>query len=220
MVYTNIISEHNDVFYPQYNDSHVIRSLLNNRVWEKKITEIFHVLIKDTDIVVDVGAYIGLHTLTMAKLAKHVYSFEPQPLIYQCLSKTIKKQNIVNVNLFNVALSNIEGDSFIFTNNDGDASLAGIRDEKFNQMFPCHLKQLDSYQFNKLDFIKIDVEGSEWQMIAGATKTIVLHRPTIILETFKNKKNKYMLEQFCSNFSYTSKYISADNWLLQPQALN
>ena len=87
-------------------------------------------------------------------------------------------------------------------------------------MFPCHLKKLDSYQFNKLDFIKIDVEGSEWQMIDGAIKTITLHRPVIILETFKNKKNKHMLEQFCSNFSYTSKYISADNYLLQPKTLN
>ena len=220
MVYNNIISEHNDIFYPAFNDSHVVRALLSNRIWEKKINKIFHLLIKDTDIVVDVGAYIGLHTLTMAKLAKHVYSFEPQPLIYQCLSKTIKQQNIVNVNLFNIALSNKDEDSFIHTNNDGDASLAGIRDEKFNQMFPCHLKKLDSYQFNKLDFIKIDVEASEWQMLEGATKTIVLHRPVIILETFKNKNNKRKLEQFCSIFSYTSKYISADNYLLQPKTLN
>ena len=149
-----------------------------------------------------------------------MHYLEPQPLIYQCLSKTIKQKNITNVNLFNIGLSNKEEDSFIHTNNDGDASLDGIRDEKFNQMFPCHLKKLDSYKFNKLDFIKIDVECSEWDVLEGATKTITLHRPTIILETFKNKNNKRKLEQFCSIFSYTSKYISADNYLLQPQALN
>ena len=219
MVYHNIIKEHNDVYYPAFNDSHVVKALIADRIWEKKITELFKILISDDDIVLDVGAYIGLHTLTLANLASHVYSFEPQPLIFECLSKTLAKQHLYNITLFNVALSNIEGDSFIHSNNDGDASLAGIRDNLFNQMFPCKLKTLDSYQFSKVDFIKIDVESSEWEMLAGATQTIVKHRPTIILETFKTKKNIAKLNEFCSVFSYTNSYISADNWLLKPKSL-
>ena len=219
MVYNNIISEHNDIFYPAFNDSHVVKALLADRIWEKKITELFTILISDDDIVLDIGSYIGLHTLTLSNLAKHVYSFEPQPLIYECLSKTLAKKHLYNVSLFNIALSNKEEDSFIHTNNNGDASLAGIRDNLFNQMFPCKLKPLDSYQFDKVDFIKIDVEGSEWDLIAGATQTIIKHRPTIILETFKTKKNIEKLNEFCSVFSYTNSYISADNWLLKPKSL-
>ena len=113
MVYHNIIKEHNDVYYPAFNDSHVVKALIADRIWEKKITELFKILISDDDIVLDVGAYIGLHTLTLANLASHVYSFEPQPLIFECLSKTLAKQHLYNITLFNVALSNIEGDSFI-----------------------------------------------------------------------------------------------------------
>ena len=216
MVYNNIIVEHNNTFYPAYNDSHVVRALLNDRIWERKLTDIFKLFITDDDIVIDVGAYIGLHTLTFCSLANHVYSFEPQPLIYECLNKTLQKQHIYNVNLYNIALSNINSSSYIHTNNDGDASLEGIRDNLFNQKFPCQLSTLDSYQFDKVDFIKIDVEGSEWKVLDGATKTIKKYRPNIVLETFKNKKNIKLLEEFCSKFTYESKYISADNYLLLP----
>ena len=96
------ISEYKNIYYPTENDSAVVRALLSGRVWEKKITNIFHEYLTHESVVVDCGTYIGSHTLTMSNLANKVYAFEPQPLIYKCLTQTIEKKNINNVKLYNV----------------------------------------------------------------------------------------------------------------------
>ena len=216
MVLSEIIVEYNNVFYPQQNNSSVIKALLNDRIWEKKITNLFNHYIQEDWVVVDAGAYIGLHTLTLSKLAKEVISFEPQPLVYQCLKNTLEKQNIDNVKLYHLALSNKKSDTHIHTNNDGDASIEGIRDAKFNMKFPCETNKLDNIINKKIHLIKIDVEGHEWELIDGATKTIIKHRPIIILETFKRNNNIKKIKQFILSFNYSASYISADNYLLLP----
>tara|TARA_R110001599_G_C12109430_1_gene647869 strand:+ start:279 stop:920 length:642 start_codon:yes stop_codon:yes gene_type:complete len=210
------ISEYKNIYYPTENDSAVVRALLSGRVWEKKITNIFHEYLTHESVVVDCGTYIGSHTLTMSNLANKVYAFEPQPLIYKCLTQTIEKKNINNVKLYNVALCNETGVSWIHTNNDGDASLEGIRDNKFTMKFPINTNTLDNIITEKIDLIKIDVEGAEWELLQGADWTIEQYRPIIILETFKTKKNKKKLEEFKLLFNYNSEYISADNYLLIP----
>ena len=63
--------------------------------------------------------------------------------------------------------------------------------------------------------MKIDIEGSEWDMLEGAIYLINKNRPIIILETFRGKKNKEKLEAFCKRFNYFHQYISADNYLLR-----
>ncbi len=217
MVLSEIICEYNGVFYPQQNNnSAVVKALLQDRIWEKKLNNILNNYIKDDWVVVDVGAYIGSHTLTMSGLAKQVYSFEPQPLIYQCLSNTLKKKEIDNVVLFNLAASNKKGESRIYTNNDGMSSLQGIRDAKFNMNLPCDLNKLDNIIDQKIHLIKIDVEGHEWEVIDGATKLIKTHKPIIILETFRNKKNKANLLKFCEEFNYNMSPINCENFLLLP----
>ena len=207
---------YNNVFYPQKNNSSVVKALLNDKIWEKKITNIFQAYIKEDWVVVDVGAYIGLHTLTISKLAKSVISFEPQPLIHQCLKNTLEKQKIKNVKLYHTALSNKNGTTNIHTNNNGDASLEGIRDIKFAMSFPVDMNTLDNYNIDKINLIKIDVEGHEWEMLEGASNTILKNKPIIILETFKTKKNINNLNKFILQYNYNLTYISADNYLLLP----
>ena len=82
--------------------------------------------------------------------------------------------------------------------------------------FPCETNKLDNIINKKIHLIKIDVEGHEWELIDGATKTIIKHRPIIILETFKRNNNIKKIKQFILSFNYTASYISADNYLLLP----
>jgi FkbM family methyltransferase len=212
------ISSHNDVFYPTINNSAVIRALLSDRIWEKKITNLFKKFIKPNQIVIDCGSYIGTHTLTMSKLAGKVYAFEPQPLIAKCIRKTLQTNMIENVVFTEVACSNQIGVDNIFTNNDGDASLSGIRDHKFTTNYVCYINTLDNLIPNneRISLIKIDVEGSEWEVLSGAKNIIKSSRPIIILETFNTKKNLIKLDKWINDYGYSKQYITSVDVLLTP----
>jgi len=210
------ISNYGNIFYPSINNSSVVKAMLNNRVWEKKIVKLFKEHVSKDDVVLDVGTYIALHTIELSKLAKHVISFEPQPLVSACVKKTLNAMEIKNVDHYHMALGNETGWTHIHTNGDGDASIRGIRDAKFCQSFKCKIDRLDNIVKEKVKLIKIDVEGSEFQVLAGAIGLIEEHKPIIIIETFKNKRNLKLLDDFCEGFDYDMVYISADNYLLTP----
>jgi len=207
-------SEYKNIFYPSKTDSAVVRSMLSGRVWEKKIVKIFNKYVTKDDTVLDVGSYIGLHSIELSKIANKVFSFEPVPLISNCVVKTLKKLNITNVKHYNVGCGNYTGDNIIYTNFDGDSSMAGIRDHKFSKAFECKIVLLDDVISEPIKLIKIDVEGSEWEVLAGASRIIEESKPIIILETFKTKRNLKNLVEFCEYYNYNFEYISADNYLL------
>jgi len=210
------INNHGLIFYPVNNNSSVIKAMLSNRKWERKILKIFNENITKEDTVIDVGSYIGTHMIEMSKLAKKVFSFEPVPLISACVEKTVKAMNITNVIHKNVACGSDNGSDFIYTNFNGDSSLSNIRDHMFNQKFACEIVKLDDIINEPIKLIKIDVEGSEWEVLGGAIGIIEEYKPIIILETFKTKRNLKLLDDFCEGFDYDYEYISGDNYLLQP----
>ena len=210
------INNHGLIFYPVNNNSSVIKAMLSNRKWEKKIVNIFNENITKEDTVIDVGSYIGLHTIELSKLAKKVFSFEPVPLISACVEKTVKAMNIKNVIHKNVGCGADNRSDFIHTNYNGDSSMAGIRDHMFSQKFACEIVKLDDIINEPIKLMKIDVEGSEFNVLAGAIGIIEEYKPIIILETFKSKRNLKLLDEFCEGFDYDYEYISGDNYLLQP----
>jgi FkbM family methyltransferase len=216
---TQQILSHNDVSYPAINNSFVVKALLSNRTWEKKITALLHEHITPDMTVVDAGAYIGSHTLTMAGLSSKVYAFEPQPVAAECIRRTIKAKKLGHVFFHEVGLNDVCKTDFIFTNGDGDASLSGIRDHKFKANFPCRTAPLDSFigETENVGLMKIDVEGSEWRVLEGAAKTIRRCRPIIIMETFNTKKNLKLLDAWIKENDYTKEYISAANYLVKPR---
>ena len=73
---------------------------------------------------------------------------------------------------------------------------------------------IDSLNLVKCDFIKIDVEGAEWECLAGATETIKKFHPVIILETWNSKKNMVKLNKYCNEYGYSFEYLKGDNYLL------
>tara|TARA_R110000787_G_scaffold81084_1_gene176057 strand:+ start:122 stop:784 length:663 start_codon:yes stop_codon:yes gene_type:complete len=218
------IIETRNVFHPTCHDSAVIRCLLSGRVWEKKIVTIFEQYLNPEDIAIDCGAYIGSHSIVLSNLCQKVYAFEPTPLIFGCLSKTIEHKQINNIVLHNIALSNKIGEDYIFTSGNGDSSLSGIRHNeeiRFKEKHLVNLNLLDNVipatSIDAIKLIKIDCEGSEWNVVAGADQIIEKSRPIIIIESWKNKKNANKLNEFCVKYNYISTHITGDNFLLKPK---
>ena len=175
---------------------------------------------------IDVGANVGIYSLAGIYLgAKKVYSFEPGPL-YQKLVKNIELNNLNHkIHAFKIAVGSKKTDMKYYEdqNNLGNAILVNDlkdlnmkhTDAKFNDNFiNVKVEQLDTlnemYDFKKIDLIKIDVEGMEYEVIKGANKIITENLPIIVAETFLNmnlfRKNNSIENLF--DFLYSHGYQS------------
>jgi FkbM family methyltransferase len=140
--------------------------------------------------IVDIGANFGFHTLEFADLVGEdglVYSFEPQKLVYYQLCGNIILNGYKNITAHNLALSdehnNLKMENLQYDSDDviniGNAHLNAYYDNGFNYV---DVKPLDSFEFQNLAVLKIDVQGYEPKVLDGAIETITKHKPIIFIE--------------------------------------
>lgn len=134
-------------------------------------------------IAVDVGANIGNHSLYFSDFFSEVLAFEPHPLTFKLLS--INSELADNVKCFNFGLSCSDGQATINVDSRNMSGACVARSG--NSMSPqIQLKTLDSILTETIGkpvrLIKIDVEGHESEVLAGAEATIRRHQPVIIFE--------------------------------------
>ena len=134
---------------------------------------------------IDVGANFGLWTYYLVPISLKVVAFEPLPEMQSILHRQFGKR----IQLERIALSQAPGRSTIRfpignpswatiepTNNLALANGMGLASVE------VVTKRLDDYDFRKVGFIKIDVEGHEEKVIEGAVNTIARERPNIVVE--------------------------------------
>jgi len=196
-------------------DCAVNRALIEGRVWEKGIINMYKCLIKKTDIVLDIGAHLGTHSIPMSVLAKRVYAFEPQKKLCSLLSTTIEENKIKNIKLYNRVVADTTDEEVVFINSDtGRASTQKARPYLIGEYTKEKTVTIDSLGLRGCDFIKIDTEKTEWDVLKGAKLTILHYKPKILLETFKTKGNINRLNCFCDIYDYNYQYIACNNYLL------
>jgi FkbM family methyltransferase len=171
-----------------------------NQIWEEHMQDIFKKYVNKDSVVIECGCHIGVHTIPLASLCKTFYGFEPMPDTYDVLNQNIKLNNINNAIIYKKGVADKEGGtqySWIPENNPGGSGLNNNPMGKpnwiksTNQNIEVELTTIDSLQLDKLDFIKIDVEGYETLVIDGAINTIKKCRPVIIMEVWKNHNGEF-----------------------------
>jgi len=188
------------------------RTTRNGKIWEKKIYDKYKNILEPNDIAIDVGGYIGSHTLPMSKFCNKVYVFEPNTELHKVIEQNIELNKIDNITLFDIALGNNKDVDF-YERTDGTSRIAekSIRGEKKQ----ITTKSLDSLlKLDSLKLIKIDVEGHEYEVLEGAKKTIAKHRPYILIETFKSRRTK--LKEWAKENNYELDWLRGDDFLLSP----
>jgi len=150
--------------------------------------------------VVDIGGNHGIYTLILYRLGTNVKVFEPNPACIKTLSSWAKDK--ANVQVFDVALSDHSGYAELSVPVDEKGiehdSSASIEKNNFKNAYQIHVKTttLDSYGFDKVDFIKIDVEGHEVSVLKGAQKTILSSYPALLIEIEQRHNQKNINEIF------------------------
>ncbi len=147
---------------------------------------------KDLKLSLDIGANTGTYTrMLLTETKSNVVAFEPMPLSFKNLKK-IQSINKTRLQLFKVALGNKNRFSKIFFSDlsSEKATLVDNLEEisfikkSHNKSIKINVKKLDNF-FNyfkkqKIDFIKIDTEGYELEVLKGAKRIIKKHRPKYI----------------------------------------
>jgi FkbM family methyltransferase len=145
----------------------------------------FQLLLQPGDVVLEVGANIGAHTLSLARAvgpAGLVHAIEPQRSLFQMLCANLALNDLQNVHVRQQGLGAVQEVLRVSTPvtaaaaNFGGISLGRQGEE------PVQVMTLDDLRLDRLDLIKIDVEGMEEAVLRGGTETIRRLRPTLYVE--------------------------------------
>ena len=181
--------------------------------YEIDVLEKLQPYIKKNAVILDIGANIGNHSVYWAVKSntKRVYSFEPVQDTFKILKKNVEINDLNNkIKIFNIGLSNrkINGSvSFYDRRNIGGTPV------KQNPNGNLSLDKLDNIKIkeNAVDFVKIDVEGHELEVLQGARETLIKYKPTVFIEAFPDSRPK--VHEYLTNLGYRLEKSFVNNYL-------
>jgi FkbM family methyltransferase len=189
----------NDLKFIVFPNDAITQHIKSGRKWEPHFEILIDILIKNGDYVMDCGANFGYNSVLMAKkigLEGKIFSFEPQNIIFQQLNGNLILNNIFNSSTYKNILSNKSNEKLELNIVDltsdwvniGDTSV-GIGGEQVLTI------SIDDINLNKLDFIKIDVQGYEYFVLDGAKNTILKNQPDIFIEIEEHLIKKFNITE-------------------------
>ena len=152
----------------------------------------------------DVGSNIGNHSLWLASCFQRVLSFEPNPAALHYLENNVRIHD--NISLYPVSLSREPGTALLRSGGESNLGQAGIADSPSEDAVEISLESGDGFLrrhgLDEVDFIKIDVEGHEWEVLGGLRETIRTRMPIILFEyhTDTAEKSGYAIQDFLSGY--------------------
>lgn len=223
------IAKYDDLFY--LTNDHVFYQSINNGNSEpypkhldivKKYLKIFP---HKNRTYIDVGTHIGSTIIPYSRLFQKVIGYEPQPDNYKFATHNIKLNNIKNAIIYPYGLYDKACKGIMkmnVGNNSGCYYFSQLREEEaeVNTKELINCKKLDEEQLQEednIDFIKIDVHGSELMVLQGAKEIILKCKPLIQIETNIHAKNLYRVyNETTIDFILNLGYRYFDNDGLNP----
>jgi len=214
--------KHGAFLYPD-TDIYIGKSLDTYGEYASAELAMFSKFIKPGMVAVDIGAHIGAITVPLARMVGpkgKVMAFEPQRYIYYHLCANVVLNNLMHVKCNNVAVGETnkkiempELPYLDFDDNYGNIKVYGNNGD--NKRYLVQQIRLDGLKFDRLDFIKIDVERMELEVLAGAKDTIKKHKPVISIEALANFETMVNLLQSWGYtcHPYASPLYHQDNFL-------
>ncbi len=173
------------------NDNTIGRSIFEYGEWAENEITFLKGFVPRGGTVVDIGSNIGTHAIAFAELVGErgvVLAFEPQRLVHQVLCSNIIFSGQTNIYTYWCALSDhsgyleeVEIDYRQPGQNFGAVFFRDHAELGFSYK-TVPLRQLDDFNLERCDLIKIDAEGMEEKILAGSVQTIAARRPIIYLE--------------------------------------
>ena len=145
---------------------------------------------------IDVGANVGQHSLFMSNYADRILSFEPNETVANLFQGNIQRNQIQNIELYRCALGAEDGKGILgsgLDNNSGSRSLVWSLDPSQDLEVPLRSGDTvcENQGVEKVDILKIDVEGYEENVFIGMKKVLHRDRPVILFEIIGGRKGVF-----------------------------
>ena len=173
--------------------------IMSTSRWERNIEDVYKSLIKPEYLTINIGANMGYHTIKLATIANQVIAFEPQRKMYNQLCSNIYLNEMDSkIEAYRLALGDNKETKNLSGFNENPNSVCGELTNYGGISFldngdgeEVQVETLDSFNLNP-DFILMDAERYEYEILKGSSETIHRSKPIILLEIWENQKEKIL----------------------------
>jgi FkbM family methyltransferase len=185
--------------------------------WEPEVVEIISKHVKPGMRVLDIGAHGGFYALLLSKLVGptgQVIAFEPLPANYRVLEENLALNGVKNVQIQREAVGKCSGEMEFSVPDPENSLVAG-------QVFPAdprgsmsvQVVSLDDFLLERgvdVDFIKMDVEGAEGDIMRGARRTLETFHPRMMVELHDMDKqtSRHPVAVMMEDLGYRIQWLS------------
>lgn len=188
------------------NDNFIVPSLYYYGEWCEGEIDVMKKYINEGDTVLDIGANWGSHSIAFSRFVGddgQVHAFDPCSVFTDSILFNLELNEIYNVEIHNCAIGSENKEEGItvhlpditaqqnygeFKIVDSEMKSATTFEMKTTgQTEKVDLCTIDSFDFERVDMIKVDVEGMEFEVLKGAEKTIDKFKPYLFLESYKHE---------------------------------
>jgi FkbM family methyltransferase len=162
--------------------------------YEPELRRVCKTILQPGAVVLDIGANVGWHTLLMARLVGdggRVLAAEPNPSVRTRLRENLDLNRFRHVEVVPYAIADAEGTPEFYgpaadDPQSGNGYVVGTKAQEGGAMIHVEARRLDTIvsaaRLDRIDLIKIDVEGFEWPVLQGGVDSVAKFRPHIIFE--------------------------------------
>ena len=179
--------------------------------YEQDTNQVLAKYLKEDFVVIEAGANIGSESLLISRLAPQgkVYCFEPNPYTFDRLKINIAINELNNVYAYDYALGEADGAIHfnIYPKGFCNAGMSSkYMETPLTKKITVTQKTLDNFvkeqQIERVDFIKMDIQGAEMDMIKGSLETIARFKPIIFTEACEPYNDTNKLYELLKSYGY------------------
>jgi FkbM family methyltransferase len=197
-MYTLVRGRHG-LFLANENDTYIGRALIEYGEYGEKEWSLLSQICQTGEIVIEVGANIGTHTVSMARAVGpegQVIAIEPQPVIHQNLCANIALNSLTNVMTHQCACGAHKTRMMIprvIYSQPGN--FGGVALQESGEGLAIDVHRLDDlFDLPELKLIKVDVEGMEQAVLTGADRILRVLRPILYVENDRIQNSQSLIE--------------------------